>query len=41
MSCAGRTQFKCFHADGSEIVNEYGDPITNSIDPRDCLKVHR
>ena len=36
----GRTKFKCFHADGSEILNDAGQPITNSIDPRDCSMVY-
>lgn len=36
----GRTKFKCYHGDGSEIVNDFGEPITNTIDPRDCQMVY-
>ncbi|KAG2432238.1 hypothetical protein HXX76_009157 [Chlamydomonas incerta] len=36
----GRTKFKCFHADGSEILDEAGQPISGSIDPRDCQMVY-
>ncbi|GIL61594.1 hypothetical protein Vafri_16026 [Volvox africanus] len=32
----GRTRFKCYHSDHSEILNDDGVTITNQIDPRDC-----